>query len=140
MLLAHTLTFMKNEIRKILIIDDDPDICEVTKLILTNAGYQTIAMDHYEPFSEKDAPDAILLDISLGGQDGRKICRQLKNNKATSHIPIIIFSANPATEKAAREAGADDSIEKPYQLNDLVQKVRNLHKIPHHGEKVSQGV
>jgi DNA-binding response OmpR family regulator len=131
---------MKKEIRKILIIDDDRDICEVTKLILSSAGYHAVAMDQYVPFSEQDAPDAILLDISLGVQDGRKICRQLKNDKATSHIPIIIFSANPGTAKAAKEAGADDSLEKPYQLNELVQKVRNLHKIPHSGEKITHDV
>lgn len=131
---------MKKEIRNILIIDDDPDVCEVTKIILNNAGFNATAMDRYIPFSEQDAPDAILLDISLGSQDGRKICKQLKSNVKTRHIPIIIFSANPGTEKAAKEAGADDSLEKPYELNDLVQKVRNLHKIPQSGEKITHRV
>ena len=128
---------MKNKLRKILLVDDDPDLCQVVQIILDNAGYKVRVLDHFEPFDKKNEPDAILLDIALPGQDGGKICRQLKKDKETKHIPVILFSANPDTAKAALESGANDSIVKPFQINELVKKLQNLPIIPQNVEKTS---
>jgi DNA-binding response OmpR family regulator len=114
------------EIRNILIIDDNPDICEVVKIILSKAGYQARAMEHFEPFDKTEAPDMILLDIKMNDQDGTQICRQLKNKKPTSNIPVIIFSASPDIEAAAHKAGADDFIAKPFKIRDLLRKIEHF--------------
>jgi len=69
-------------------------------------------------------PDIILLDIWMAGMDGRKICANLKANPLTKHIPIIMISANKDTQKIAKEAGADDFLAKPFEMDDLLRKVR----------------
>jgi CheY-like chemotaxis protein len=59
----------------------------------------------------------------MSGQDGREICKFLKTNDLTKDIPIIMISANRDTEKMAKESGADDFLEKPFQMKDLLEKV-----------------
>jgi DNA-binding response OmpR family regulator len=61
-------------------------------------------------------PDLILLDLLLSGMDGKTICRQLKGQETTRHIPIILMSANKNTPRIAREVGADDWIMKPFEM------------------------
>lgn len=65
----------------------------------------------------------ILLDARLNGVTGQDICRKIKQDKATSHIPIIMCSADNRIKVIAKEAGADDSIEKPFDLPDLLKKI-----------------
>jgi len=113
-------------LKNILIVDDNRDICEVVKIILSKAGYKTKAVEHFEPFNETEAPDMILLDIKISDQDGREICHQLKHKKATRKIPVIIFSASPDIEKEAYKAGADDFISKPFEIKELLGKIHRL--------------
>jgi CheY-like chemotaxis protein len=61
-----------------------------------------------------------VLDRQLSGQDGLKVCKFLKSQNTTKHIPVIIVSATPGIGKMAKEAGADDFIEKPFQIKDLL--------------------
>ena len=68
-------------------------------------------------------PDLLLLDIWMAGVDGRDICIHLKNQRLTKHIPIIMISANQDTKEIAREAGADDFIAKPFDMNNLLAKI-----------------
>ncbi len=72
-------------------------------------------------------PQLILLDVFLTGIDGLDICRQLKANPNTKDIPIIIFSAYPrVAQKVIYEYGADDFIAKPFEMEDLVNKVHSV--------------
>lgn len=68
-------------------------------------------------------PDLILLDIWMGNYDGREICQQLKNNPATSGIPIILISASREIEQSAKDAGANDFVAKPFEQHDLLEKI-----------------
>lgn len=68
-------------------------------------------------------PDLILLDIWMGNYDGREICQQLKNNTATSGIPIILISASRDIEQSAKDAGANDFVAKPFEQHDLLDKI-----------------
>jgi CheY-like chemotaxis protein len=68
-------------------------------------------------------PDLLLLDIWMSGMDGKEICKHLKSQEVTKHIPIIMISANKDTQKIAFECGADDFIAKPFQMKNLLQKV-----------------
>ena len=87
---------MLNKIKKILIIDDDAPIREVISFILSDEGYEVFELDSgrlvFETVREVQ-PNVILLDIMLGGTDGRDICKTLKAETTTSDIPIIMISA-----------------------------------------------
>ena len=118
---------MKNATRKILIVEDDPDIVLALTTILEDEGYVVVAIDSGKHLPENmppsDLPGLILLDMLLAGQDGREIARQLKANPSTRHIPILMLSAYPTIEQEAKAAGADSFLAKPFELDDLLAKV-----------------
>lgn len=111
--------------KKILITDDDEGVQDIFRLIFERAGYDVDI--HGEAISilenKYNCPDLFLLDRQLSGQDGLKICRFLKSQTLTKDIPVIIVSATPGIGKLAEEAGANDFIEKPFQMNDLLSIV-----------------
>ena len=118
---------MKNATRKILIVEDDPDIVLALTTILEDEGYAVVALDSGRHLSENmppsSLPDLILLDMLLSGQDGREIARQLKADPSTRQIPILMLSAYPTIEQEAKAAGADSFLAKPFELDDLLAKV-----------------
>ncbi|MGI8419689.1 MAG: response regulator [Candidatus Levyibacteriota bacterium] len=111
--------------KKILITDDDPAIKDALKQILEDEGYgvETTADGSSVIKMHKELPDLLLLDIWMSGIDGRDICRELKSHEKTKHIPIIMVSAIKDTKGIAREAGADDFITKPFEIDELLKKV-----------------
>src|SRR4030095_9560721 len=116
---------------KILIADDDPGIRDIFKIILTKAGYDIeIKEDANEIFENKfSIPDLFLVDKLLSGVDGLDICHYLKANEQTNHIPVIMVSASPDIGIAATKAGADDFVEKPFELSYLLKVIeRNLNR------------
>lgn len=112
--------------KRILVADDDEDILAVMEMMLQTAGYNVTTMLRGEDVLElKDnLPDLILLDIWMAGISGRDICIDLKNKKLTKHIPVILVSANRDTEDIAIEAGADDFICKPFDMQTLLEKAK----------------
>ena len=111
--------------KRILVADDDPGIGDMLQIMLSDAGYEVeIQVDgHAVQQMQEPFPDLLVLDIRLSGTDGRTICRQLKSQEATHHIPIIILSAHKDTHQMAREAGADDFLAKPFEMKDLLALV-----------------
>lgn len=111
---------------KILVVDDDEAILESIMIVLQEEGYTVTTTT--DPFSvdeiEKIAPDLIILDIFLSGKDGRDTARQLKEDKRTRHIPIIMISALPSAEKSAQESGAAVFLPKPFDIYNLLDLVR----------------
>ena len=125
------ITFAKSLImkHKILIADDDPGIRDIFNIILVKAGYDIeVKDDANEIFKNKfRIPDLFLVDRLLSGVDGLDVCRYLKSNEQTSHIPVIMVSASPDIGIAATKAGADDFIEKPFELSYLLKVIeRNI--------------
>jgi len=111
---------------KILVVDDDIDILSVMKILLSMKGFDVEVTSRGEnavPKIESFKPDVILLDVLISGYDGRAICKQLKSNDATRHIPVIMFSAHPGAAATISEYGADDFIAKPFDVNNLMKKV-----------------
>jgi CheY-like chemotaxis protein len=110
-----------NMTKKILIIDDDPDINEILSIYLEGKGYQVIVdisaekVDHLELIN----PDLILLDTMLKGKDGRDICRKIKNDPAFKDIPLIFVSANVSLGEITKDCKADGFLQKPFELKDL---------------------
>lgn len=114
--------------KKILIIDDDNDILEALKFLLEDAGYsvQTTNDGNYieELIDNSELlPNLIILDVLLSGMDGRNIARRLKDEKTTKHIPILMISAHPPAQNSLKEYGADDFLAKPFDIEQLLEKV-----------------
>ncbi len=111
---------------RILVADDDPAILDAISLVLEDEGYQV----HTTPDGNKvlslngQLPDLILLDIWMSGVDGRDICLHLKSQAKTRDIPIILISANRDTAEISAQVGADDYVCKPFDIDDLLSKVR----------------
>ncbi len=115
--------------RRILVVDDNKDILEVVKMILENNGFEVlVTLKGEETFSKTEAfnPELILMDVFLSsGIDGREICKSLKSNPKTKEIPVIMFSAQTKMDDVSKICGADDFIEKPFAVKDLVGKINN---------------
>jgi len=117
--------------KKILVADDDPGIRDIFKIIFEKAGYSIEIKGDAEDVLKNNftIPDVFLIDKLLSGYDGLDICRHLKKNPATSHIPVIMVSASPDIGITAIKAGADDFVEKPFDLKYLLKVIeRNINR------------
>lgn len=113
---------------KILIVDDDIDILAVVKMLLIMNHYQVHTISNWRNISgeiEDFSPDLLLLDVSLGGADGRDICKKLKNSKKTKNIPIVLFSANTNFKTDMRGCKADAFITKPFESSYLIKTIKD---------------
>jgi CheY-like chemotaxis protein len=115
---------------KILVIDDDKDLLDITRTLLVKEGFQVETNASWDDALQKIEafqPQLILLDVFLNGIDGLDICRQLKSMPHTKHIPVMIFSGYPrVAESVIYEYGADDFIAKPFEVNDLITKMHSV--------------
>ena len=111
---------------KILVVDDELNICELLKLYLENEGYTVFTANDGQAavtaFQQK-APDLVLLDIMLPKMDGWQVCREIRK---TSSAPIIMLTAKGETfdKVLGLELGADDYMEKPFDAKELVARVK----------------
>jgi CheY-like chemotaxis protein len=112
--------------KKIMIIDDDESILEVMHIVLEGEGYQVETSLNVQPLRQLDGelPDLILLDVLLSGEDGIEVCKRLKSQEKTRDIPIILLSAQSGASRTARDSGADAFLDKPFDLDVLVEMVR----------------
>ena len=111
---------------KILIVDDEENICELVRLYIEKEGFDAIiANDGQEAVAKfnKEKPDLILLDIMLPIKDGWQICREIR---AQSKVPIIMLTAKGETfdKVLGLELGADDYVVKPFEPKELIARIR----------------
>ena len=111
---------------KILIVDDDENICELLNLYLKKDGFDTVmAFDGMQAveYAEKSNPALILLDIMLPKLDGWQVCREIRKN---SDVPIIMLTAKGETfdKILGLELGADDYITKPFDTKEVIARIR----------------
>ena len=112
---------------KILVVDDDADILILVKTILTMNNFAVEAISRWEKLDNTIVnfqPDLILLDVSLVGADGRDLCKKMKQELATQHIPVILFSANADMGKYIQDCQAEAFIAKPFEISNLLQTIR----------------
>lgn len=111
---------------KILVVDDDLNICELLKLYLENEGYTAyVANDGktaVDMFNDK-LPDLVLLDIMLPKMDGWQVCREIRK---TSSVPIIMLTAKGETfdKVLGLELGADDYVTKPFDSKEVMARIK----------------
>ena len=114
-------------------MDDDEAIVDALSLVLIEEGYEVVAVPKAEKAvaqAKQFLPQVVLLDLLMSGYDGRDICKLLKQDETTKRIPIIMISAHPAAQKEALEAGANDFLAKPFEVADLLAKVREWTNSP----------
>ncbi len=114
---------------RILVVDDELDLVSVLRMGLEIQGFEVIeAMDGEEGLrrARHEHPDLMVLDLMLPKMDGYKVCRALKFDERFKSLPIIILSARSGDQdrKLALDMGADLFMTKPYEMNELVAKIR----------------
>lgn len=116
---------MERSKKKILIADDDIGILDALSLFLEEEGYEVETTSDGKDILnfQHGYPDLLLLDIWMSGWSGRDICLALKRQEATRHLPIILVSASTEAKRIADEAGADDFIAKPFDLDDMLERI-----------------
>ena len=121
--------------KKVLIVDDDLGIQDAFRIIFERAGYSVTVLSSGNAILEGvfDIPDIFILDKQLSGVDGLDVCRFLKKQKETCHLPIIVVSATPHVARLATDACADDFLEKPFKNKDLLAMVEK--HLKNSGEK-----
>src|ERR1700733_9896254 len=115
---------------KILIADDDEGIRDIFKILLERHGYSLEIKSNGEDIlaGNFDLPHLFLLDKQLSGQSGLDVCRYLKSNPRTSHLPVIIVSASPDIATLSKQAGADAFIEKPFEISVFLEMIAKYSK------------
>ena len=112
---------------KILVVDDDTDILTVVEILLKMNHFSVRTISRWEDIPDSInnfSPDLILLDVALGGADGREICKKLKISDETGHIPVILFSAHYDLVNNIKECLADGLITKPFETSYLLETIR----------------
>jgi phosphate regulon transcriptional regulator PhoB len=119
------------KIKKILIVDDEPDIVQLISYNLKKEGFHiATALDGEEALTKvrEGHLDLIILDLMLPGIHGMELCRILRNNPKTAHIPIIMLTARGEESDKIRglETGADDYMTKPFSPKELIARVKAI--------------
>jgi DNA-binding response OmpR family regulator len=114
---------------RILVVDDEPDLVMVLKIGLETEGYDVLTASDGEQglaLARQSVPDLLVLDLMLPRMDGYKVCRALKFDERYKKIPIFILSARSGEtdRRLALELGADEFHSKPYNMRDLVGRIR----------------
>src|SRR3990167_5017124 len=113
---------------KLLLVEDDPALAELLEYRFSNEGYSVRATpdgDEALLLAAEDAPDLIILDWMIEGTSGIEVCRRLRRDKATAHVPIIMLTAREGEDDKIRglETGADDYLTKPFSPRELLARV-----------------
>ena len=112
----------------LLLVEDDPALSELLEFRFSREGYQvrtTADGDEALLLAQEEVPDLVILDWMIDGTSGIEVCRRLRREKATAHIPIIMLTAREAEDDRIRglETGADDYLTKPFSPRELLARV-----------------
>ena len=113
---------------RLLLVEDDPALAELLEFRFRAEGYNiSVTADGDEALlrASEDVPDLVVLDWMIEGTSGIEVCRRLRSNKATAHVPIVMLTARGAEDDMIRglETGADDYLTKPFSPRELIARV-----------------
>ena len=119
---------MEENMKRILVVDDEQDLCEILKFNLETEGYEVETANSAEEALEMDIAsfDLLLLDVMMGGMSGFQLAKQLKGNPMTANVPIIFLTARDTENDTVTgfNIGADDYISKPFSIREVMVRVR----------------
>lgn len=116
---------------KLLLVEDDAALAELVEFRFRAEGYEVETTDDGDEallLAAEAAPDVVILDWMIEGTSGIEVCRRLRRDKATAHVPIIMLTARGAEDDRVRglETGADDYVTKPFSPRELVARVNAI--------------
>jgi len=109
--------------KKIMVVDDEKDLLALVKGYLTRVGYDVAVTTSCKEGADILAsfkPNLIFLDINVGSEDGREMCKQIKSLAEHKHIPIVLISADDDSLKTYKDYDADSFLKKPFQPSQLL--------------------
>ncbi len=114
-------------VRRLFIVDDDHDILLSLKIWFSKKGFDVRVFQHSRPLFDalyQSMPDLILLDVNLNGEDGREICKRIKNEFVVNR-PVILFSANAHALENYKDSCADGVLHKPFSLHEIYSLINS---------------
>ena len=119
---------MEENMKRILVVDDEQDLCEILKFNLETEGYEVETANSAEEALEMDIAsfDLLLLDVMMGGMSGFQLAKHLKDNPMTANVPIVFLTARDTENDTVTgfNIGADDYISKPFSIREVMVRVR----------------
>ncbi|WP_199119821.1 response regulator transcription factor [Pedobacter sp. ASV28] len=115
--------------KRIHVLEDDKDIAFIIEFLLKDEGYEIQVSSTFKELKSKlkdSIPDLFILDVMLPDGNGLEICKDLKNDVFTKHIPVIVMSANVRSKQMSEAASPDDYISKPFDLDDIEVRIKRL--------------
>ncbi|HLD69406.1 MAG TPA: response regulator [Candidatus Omnitrophota bacterium] len=118
--------------KKILVIDDQEDLLELTRRLLRSSGYDVLTLASGTKaldLIKKELPHLVLMDMLMPDKDGGEICQEMKSDAALHHIPVILTTGQMMDKSEysdEQSIGADDYLMKPFEIDDLISKIENL--------------
>ncbi len=124
---------------RVLVVDDILANVKLLEAKLTAEYFEVItAMNGAEALeiAQRNQPDIALLDVMMPGMDGFEVCRRLKSNPQTMHIPVVMVTAldQPSDRVQGLDSGADDFLTKPVNRVDLLSRINTLLRVRHFGD------
>jgi DNA-binding response OmpR family regulator len=119
------------EKKRILIVEDEESLLKLESILLTSKGYRvTGVMDGMSALDEvrRNRPDLVILDIMLPKMDGFEVCRQLKGDPDTAHIPVVMLTAKKNSQDmvTGQQAGCDAYITKPFKSSKVLETIQHF--------------
>lgn len=121
---------MEEKVR-VLVVDDDSGIGEMLKTLLEFYGYEvtvTEKPEETEDLIQQENIDLVMLDMLISGVNGTDVCARLRKNPETADIPVLMMSALHDAGEKCKNAGANDFIAKPFEMEDLIGKMQMMLK------------
>lgn len=117
--------------KKILIVEDEESLLKLESILLTSRGYEVVGAADGAAALEQvvaERPDLVILDIMLPEIDGFEVCRRIKQNPETAHIPVMMLTAKKSDQDCARgmAAGAAAYVTKPFKSARIVEIIQDL--------------
>ena len=111
--------------KHICILEDDPGISDIIEILLSEEGYQVEGYTTINDFFSKknSKPDLFILDVMLPDGDGLEVCRLLKSDHTTKHIPVMMMSAHADLAKMTSGCTAEEYVTKPFDIHVLLRKI-----------------